>query len=57
MRDVILCVRDCRACLTSFFALSGASFFVCLRDKIFGHTWLTSLTKMTSLFEIDFYLL
>ena len=29
--------------MTSFFALRGASFFVHLRDKIFGHTFLTSL--------------
>ena len=31
-----------------FFAHCGASFFVHLRDQIFGHTWLTSLTKMIS---------
>ena len=47
-----LFIRSCNfnwiACVTSFFALSGASFFVHARDKIFGHTWLTSLSKMTS---------
>ena len=47
-----LFIRSCNfnwiACVTSFFALSGASFFVHLLDYIFGQTWLTSLTKMTS---------
>ena len=47
-----LFIRSCNfnwtACVTSFFVLSRASFFVHLRDQVFGHTWLTSLSKMTS---------
>ena len=46
-----LFIRSCNfnwiACVTSFFALSGASFFLLIR-VIFGHTWLTSLSKTTS---------
>ena len=47
-----LFIRSCNfnsiACVTSFFALGGASFFVHARDYIFGQTWLTSLSKLTS---------
>ena len=47
-----LFIRSCNfnwiACVTSFFALSGASFLFMRVIKFFGHTWLTSLSKMTS---------
>ena len=47
-----LFIRSCNfnwiACVTSFFALSRASFLFLRVIKIFGHTWLTSLSKMTS---------
>ena len=35
------------ACVTSFFTLYRECFFVKSRDQMFGHTWLTSLSKMT----------